>query len=213
MATRHAQRGSVRRVTDPDLSLAAETLLLAIDPAHGGLLGRRRRVRKALARAYRADPRPERNRPGVRGRAAGRARRELWDAGLIERGRALRGLRLADSRPAARRFQRLRACLRDDDFPEARDCELAVLLAWSAVLPQRLSRDEWRVAVRRLRKLVAVPSARQVALSGRQPMTEGVLALGLVGSLASTDWLSDVSAESGGGQAGFDTGGGGSDGN
>jgi len=81
------------------------------------------------------------------------ARRELHDAGLIAG-----GLRLSDRGPVAERFRRIRHCLLEDDFADDRERELAVLLAWSGVLAARLSKQEQRVARRRLKELVyAVP--------------------------------------------------------
>ena len=131
-----------------DLSLGAELLLLSVDPAKGGLFPhRRRRLRRALRGAG-----------GQSGRRARReALRELELAGLIEPHRLGSRLRLADRAQAAQRFNRVRRCLRDDDFADPHDRALVVLLAWTGVLARRLSRDERRVALRRLRVLSRSP--------------------------------------------------------
>jgi hypothetical protein len=79
-------------------------------------------------------------------------------------------LRLADRRAAMRRFNRLRGALLDDDSPAAREMSLILLLAWSGILPNRLTRAERRTAVRRLRRLVSKPlfsATLQAPLSGR----------------------------------------------
>jgi len=153
-------------------------LLLAINPADGGLFPRDRgRFRQALSETYRSD-RGER-------RSAWRARRhallELELAGIVEPPRGLgRRLRLADRGRAADRFHRLQRCLDQDDFPEPRDRELAILLAWSGVLARRLSRDQRRIAARRLRKL-----ARSLEL-------DGLWQAPLSGTLAEPEWVNAV---------------------
>lgn len=191
---------------EPDLSLAAETLLLAIDPGRGGLLARnRRRFRKAVSAAHRVAQ-------GGSGRphawAIAQARGELAHAGLIVSGRPFAELRLTDTARAARRFQDLRRGLLEGDLSDPRDQGLAALLAWSGILAGRLSRDEWRIAVRRLRGMAATPAGR-APLSAQQRMTEGVLALGAVAFGASDDWLSEIgSGDFGGGDGGFGSSGG-----
>lgn len=174
-------------MAEDNLSLTAELLLLAINPADGGLFPRDRgRFRKALRETYRSD-RGER-------RSAWRARRhallELELAGIVEPPRGLgRRLRLADRGRAADRFHRLQRCLDQDDFPEPRDRELAILLAWSGVLARRLSRGQRRIAVRRLRKLAR--SLERDGLWQGAPLSGTVAALA-VGRVAHDDFQSDL---------------------
>ncbi len=112
------------------LSRSAELLLLAIDPADGGLFAcRRRRLRRALG--------------GMRG-----ARKELEGAGLAD------GMRLLDRAVAAERFRQVRRCVVEGDCAGERERELAVLLGWSGVLAARLSKNEQKRARRRLKQLV-----------------------------------------------------------
>lgn len=135
-------------------SLTAELLLLAIDPAKGGLYPRRRRrFRQALTATYLADRGGGQRWPWAASRARRKALTELRRNGTLEPPQMLRRLRLADRSIAARRFDRLRRCIRDDEYPEPRDRELLLLLAWSGVLAQRSTKVERRLAARRLRKL------------------------------------------------------------
>jgi len=130
-----------------DLSLTAELLLPAVDPGDGGLLPHsRRRLRRALA----ASRGTGHGLPGAAWRARRAATDELARAGLVSK----RGLRLTDPRRASARFGRVRTALYEPDAADARDLELPVLLAWCGVLGQRLTRDERRLAHRRVQDLL-----------------------------------------------------------
>ncbi len=215
------------RAYGPQLSLVAELLLFAIDPDEGGLLPRhRRRFRRALARACRAE-RAGHSWPVFAMLARREARRELAQAGLIDsRSLTSRRLRLADRPFATRRFRRLCGALLEDDSPAARDLALALLLAWSGILPRRLTRDERRVAARRLRRFARKPlfaATLQAPLSGIAPEPEWLSGLGRVAYEAQEDVAVDVisdfandgfggidfGAAGGGADAGFGGGGGG----
>ncbi len=194
--------------SEADLSLGAELLLLSVDPGRGGLLGKRRRLRKALRAA---------------GTTRRRATRELTDAGLIEGTGPFDRVRLVDRAAAGARFRRLREALAEGTLDEGhgegareegRERDLAMLLAWTGALGARLSAHERRVAGRRIRALAE--SARQAhevpAASAALPPL--ILALGL----AATDELfqaplgGDFSGGDGpftaGELGGFDVGGG-----
>ena len=179
-----------------DLSLTAELLLLAIDPGRGGLFPRRRRrFRKALAAAHQAE-RGDARRAAKGARGARReAVRELERVGLVQPRRVFGRLRLADSTRAGKRFQQLVRCVQENELTDPRDRELLLLLAWSGVLAHRLSYEERRLAVRRLRKFVPPPKAGvgQARLRGQAPVSEMTAGLGVVGLAA--------------GGAGFDFGG------
>ena len=132
------------------LSLAAEVLLLSIDPADGGLLVRRRRLKKALAAAggsYRA------------------ALAELRDAGVAGGGRSPV---LIDRAPAGARFRRLQDAIREDDFADSDEFELFLLLAWTGVLARRLAADDRRRAARRLnpQRMTVSPIVAALVLTG-----------------------------------------------
>ena len=194
-----------------DLSLGAELLLLAIDPARGGLLPRNRtRFRRALAGAYRSDRASRRGWSPAPGRARRRAVRELKRAGLVEQ-RWLGHLRLADRAEAAKHFNRLSSCLRDDELSEPRDRVLTLLLAWSGVLAQRLSRDERRIAARRLRPLIRAGQLGEVPgapTSGQAPAPDWLDALGLVAVGLHGSLIADVISDFGHGDfGGLDSGG------
>jgi hypothetical protein len=170
----------------PTLSLGAELLLVAIDPVHGGLLPRRRRrFRRALAAAQgfgRATPLG-----GWRGRR--RAHRELESAGLLASDASARRPRLADLEARTGVLRRIRRCVRDEAAGEARDRELLLLMGWSGLLSGWLSRDERRLALRRLQESGA-------------PLTEGVAALGIVGLAATGDLFAEAGfGDYGGGEA------------
>jgi hypothetical protein len=141
------------------------------------------------------------------------ARGELERAGLADATGLRRRLRLLDAPRAAERFQRLRRCIRDDEFPQQRDRELLLLLAWSGVLAHRLSREERKIALRRLRGIAErQPEESGVwsaPASGRQPAWEGTWALGAVAALGGADLLVDgASGDFGGADGGaFDAGG------
>ena len=179
-----------------DLSLSAEFLLLAIDPAEGGLFPRhRRRFREALAHAYGADRGAVRRAPRGAGRVRRAAVRELERAGLVEPRRVFGHLRLADPPRVRRRFHQLVRCIREDELTDPRDRVLLLLLAGSGVLAHRLSYQERRLAARQLRTLVRshkraspIPPAH-----GAQPsITAGVSALGSVDLRMTRDLLEEL---------------------
>ena len=133
-------------VTPGEVSLSAEVLLFAVDPGQGGLLPHsRRRFRRALAATRESGY-------GLPG-AAWRARRTAM--GELARAELLRpeSLQLADRPRATARFRAVCECLEQPSAADSRAWELLVLLAWSGVLAQRLSKGERRVADRRLRGL------------------------------------------------------------
>lgn len=181
-------------VADRDLSLSAELLLFAIDPADGGLVPHDRgRFREALADSERSNG--HKRRWGARRRAL----RELERAGLVEPRRQFLGrVRLADRDRAAAYVHRLRKCLRDDEFATPRDRELAIILAWAGVLTHRLgSRDERRIAARRIRKVahsLEVDGLWQAPLSGTLAEPDWVNAVGRVAYDAQSDLLSGAIA-------------------
>jgi hypothetical protein len=141
------------------------------------------------------------------------ARAELEQAGLVATTGVRRRLRVLDAPRAAERFHRLRRCIRDDEFPQQRDRELLLLLAWSGVLARRLSREERKIALRRLRGIAGQQPDEsgvwRAPLSGRQPRWEGTWALGAVAALGGADLLVDgASGDFGGADGGaFDAGG------
>lgn len=128
----------------------AELLLLAIAPSKGGLaVPSKSKLKRALALAE-ATERGLRAPKSARG-AFRRARGELMRSGLVARhGRFGRELRLTDLKAAAARFHQVQRNVRENSFPSERDRELLVLLAWSGALGRRLSRDERRMASRRI---------------------------------------------------------------
>jgi len=186
------------------LSLPAKLLLLSIDPADGGLLAKNpRRLRRALVHAVAAEPGARAGQVGGRSVLRG-ARAELQAAGLVERRGALGRLHLLDRSYAARTFHHVRGCEPTCEEHE-RDQILFVLLAWSGALRRRLSRDERRVALRRLSRLVPPPHGE------RQGALQGIWALGAVAAVAHADLLSGAGfgfGDGGGGGAGGDGGGG-----
>lgn len=162
----------------PELSLHAELLLLSIDPAHGGLLPpRSARLREALAAAARTD-----GTGGGGWRAGRRARRELLDAGLVTSELLLRNLRLTDIGPPGRRFRSLWAAIESGELSDVRDRDLAMLLASAGALAPRLTSHERWIAWRRLKEVMAVDDsgAWVSPLAGAAPLSDGVLALGVV---------------------------------
>ncbi len=190
-------------------SLPAELLLLAIDPADGGVLAKSpRRLRRALAYAAVAQPGgPARPRGGHGSLRSARA--ELLAAGLAECRGPRRRLHLVDRAHAARLFNHVRACEPDCQSHE-RHRSLYVLLAWSGVLRRRLSRGERRLALRRLRAIVPPPHG------DRQGALRGLWVLGAFPAFASLDVVGDSGLGAGdfggGGDGGGGGGGGGGDG-
>jgi hypothetical protein len=194
----------VNSPSEAELSLGAELLLLSVDPARGGLLGKRRRMRKAL-------------------RATGSGRRralgELRAARLITRDRPLGRIRLADRAEAGARFRHLREALADgtldaDGADEGRERDLAMLLAWTGALGARLSAHERRVASRRIRALAQSARRAHEVPSASHVLPPLILALGLAATddLFETPLGGDFSAGDGsftaGELGGFDVGGG-----
>jgi hypothetical protein len=157
--------------------------LLAIDPSEGGLFPHnRRRFRKALAHAHRADRDAARTALPGAGRARREAVRELERAGLVEPSRVVGRLRLAD-RAARSRFHQLVRCVREDQLTDPRDRVLLLLLAGSGVLAHRLSYEERRLAARQLRTLVRSHQKASLippAHGAQASITAGVSALGRI---------------------------------
>jgi hypothetical protein len=186
----------------PGLSLEAELLLLSIAPAHGGLLPThgRRRLRRALAAARLAEVGTKR--PGwLVGRAA---RRELIDAGLVERALLLRNLRLVDIAGPGQRFRRLVECVETGVYNERREGDLIVLLAAAGVLAERLTTHQRWTAAKRLRSLIPPSEAGvwQAPLGGQIGISQGL------GSFAAAGMMSDAFGLVGGADGGgFDGGG------
>lgn len=189
------------------VSLMAEVLLLAIEPGQGGLLVKRRKLRPAL----RAATEVEGGRRGGRG-ALREARRELTDAGLIERG-PLRRVRLVDRAAAVRRFNTLQRAAATGEFSDERDQQLFVLLAGCGVLARRFNRDERRLARRRLGSLIPAPNASAGNMHS-QTMTGMALlvAAGFGHFDAGGGGGFGDGGDGGGGGGGFDGSGGGGDG-
>lgn len=193
-------------MADENLSLSAELLLLAIDPGLGGLVPHNRgRFRRALARTRASDTGARQ----WRWRAQREALQELERAGLLQPRGAFGGrVQLADRRRAVTRFNRLRKCLDEDNLSEPRDRELALLLAWTGVLQHRLSRDERRIAARRIRKLartVELDGKFQSPLSGTQGEPDWVTAVGWGAYDIQRDLLKDAVADLASGDVpGFD---------
>lgn len=197
--------------TSGDLSPVAQLLALAINPAGGGLFAvDEHRFNQALVAVH-----------GSRGAAASarRARREALDelvrAGVVERSGFTRRPRLVPRSGVGKPLARLRRCIAEDDFADPRDVELFLLLAWTGLLTCRLEREERRVAVRRLRKLVdsddfgdwigtlearekttAAPSARSVEIP------EWARALGTVALREEIDLVAELVADVAGGGGG-----------
>lgn len=184
-------------------SLAAELLLVAIDPNRGGLLPRRgRRFRRALAGAQGFA----RIAPLAGWRARRRAHGELARAGLLAPDSTASRPRLADREARTSVLRRVRRCVRDEAAGEPRDRELLLLMAWSGLLSEWLTRDERRLALRRLH-------------DGPAPQTHGIAALGFVGMDATAELFAEAGfGDFGGGEAaglepgGASEGGGGGDG-
>jgi uncharacterized membrane protein YgcG len=183
---------------EPTLSLGAELLLVATDPNRGGLLPRRRRrFRKALAAAEGLSPRL----PLSGWRVRRRAYAELERSGLLAPDSTRRRPRLAEREARTAALRRVRRCLHDQEAGEPRDRELLLLMGYSGLLTEWLSRDERRLAVRRLQHWQTSPNANLAPLAGL-----GLYATLGLGIEAST---SDFGASDfGGGFGGFEGGGG-----
>ena len=175
----HAVTTGPPAVTSGEVSLSAELLLLAVDPGDGGLLPHsRRRLRKALA----ATRESGHALPGAGRRAHRAAMDELARAELLEPGE----LRLADRPRASARFRTVCRCLEDPYEADPRAWELLVLLAWSGVLAPRLSKDDRRVAERRLRSLLRSADDERWEFSGAErPLPAWVPRLGGIERLSS----------------------------
>ena len=182
----------------PSLSLPAELLLLSFDPATRQLYRvRRGRLEVALVAADGGDAEGSRLALRRRGRdVLRRALAELQAAGLAEPGRTPA---LADRAALARRYERLAAGMRANEFAEERDRRLVVLLASTGALAQRLRGRDPHWYKRMVTGLIPEedPGGASFALPA------SVIALALAADLA-FDGGSD-----GGGGSGFDGGGGG----
>jgi hypothetical protein len=147
------------------LSLTSELFLIAIDPATGRLVKRRRRrFRKALAGSYGASG------PGAASRARRSALGELRAAGLLERSLLPGQHPFIPGSGASAPFARLRRCIVYEGLRSPRDVELFVLLVWSGVLARRLSRSERTRAQRRLRALFAPPPSQDSSFAPIPPI-------------------------------------------
>jgi hypothetical protein len=167
------------------LSLTAELFLLSMDPDRGGLLplnrGRFHRALQATFDAEHASPRGDRH-------ARRSALLELENAALIGPRRLPGPRRLTDRKTAATHFRCVYRCLEDGGLAERRDWELLVLLTWCGVLAHRLSRDERRIAIRRLRQLLRLDTERgqwQPPGEAPQPIPAWIPELGGIAALAS----------------------------
>jgi hypothetical protein len=188
---------------DSRLSLPAELLLVATDPNRGGLLPRRRRrFRRALAAAHGFA----RLAPLAGWRALRRAHGELARAGLLAPDSTASCPRLSDREARTAVLRRIRRCVRDEAAGEPRDRELLLLTSWCGLLSDWLTRDERRLALRRLH-------------DGPAPQTHGIAALGFVGADATAELFAEAGfGDFGGGEAagleagGASEGGGGGDG-
>ena len=204
----------------PVLSLTAELFLIAIDPANGRLVRRRRlRFRKALAASFGASG------PGAATRARRAAVRELRAVGYIARSPVPGRHPLVPGSGAATPFGRLRRRIVTDGFESPRDVELFVLLVWTGVLARRLDRADGRRASQRLKGLLTPPAAKDSAF---EPIPPIAAALGSVAFREEMDHVWEMvndlldgdsitfdpggSGGGGGGGGGGDGGGGGGDG-
>lgn len=171
--------GGQPAATPGDVSLSAELLLLAVDPGKGGLLPHsRQRFRRALAASREAGYRL----PGAAWRARRAAIDELTRAELI----GPQGLQLADRPRVTARFHAVCECIEQPSAADPRAWEVLVLLAWSGVLAHRLSKDERRVANRRLRGVLKKSDdSRWGFPDGEHPVSTWVPRLGGIAELAS----------------------------
>jgi uncharacterized membrane protein YgcG len=180
---------------EPTLSLGAELLLVATDPNRGGLLKRhRRRFRRALAAAGNLSPRVPLAAWRVRRQAYG----ELEGAGLLAPDSTPRRPSLAEREARTAVLRRVRRCLRDQEEAGPRDRELLLLMGYAGLLAGWLSRDERRLAVRRLRLWQTSSGADFSTLPGLYSVTAAAA------TMDSGAW--DFGGGEGGG--GFDGGGG-----
>lgn len=86
-------------------------------------------------------------------------------------------------------MSRVRRAITSGNFDDPRDVRLFALLAWTGVLAQRLDRSERRTAVRRIKKLVALPAAQYSELEPISPLAH---ALGQVAYREEVDILQEV---------------------
>jgi hypothetical protein len=175
------------RPMERTLSLGAELLLVGIDPNRGGLLPRRkRRFRKGLAAGEGLSTRL----PLSGWRARRRAYAELERGGVLAPDSTPRRPRLGDRDARTAVLRRVRRCVQDKAADEPRDRELLLLMAWTGLLSDWLSRDERRLALRRLQDSPA-------------RATQGIGAFGLVGGVATADLFGEAGfGDFGGGEAG-----------
>ncbi len=186
----------------PELSLKATVFLIAIDPASGRLVKRRRRrFRRVLAGSRRSVV------------------RELRARGYIERSIVPGRYPIVVGSGASVPFGRLQQCVRSGRFETRRDRDVFVVLAWTGVLAQRLSRSERRTAGRRLKDALRAPEARYSELDHDSPLGRAVGEVAYreqvdvlqeaIGDLVAGD---SVTIDLGGGDVGGSAAGGGGDG-
>lgn len=166
-------------VIPAEVSLSAEVLLLAVDPGQGGLLPHsRQRFRRALAATRESGYRL----PGAPWWARRAAIAELTRAELI----SPQGLHLADRPLVTARFRAVCERVEQPSAADPRAWEVLVLLAWSGVLAHRLSKDQRRVANRRLRGVLKrSDDSRWGFPDGEHPVSTWVPRLGGIAELAS----------------------------
>lgn len=151
--------------------MVATLFLIAIDPKTGRLVKRRRlRFRKALATCYVASWR------GAATAARRVAVRELRGAGLIERSLIPGRYPIVAGSAAYKPFGQLKRAI-DNGLRDERDITLFVLLAWSGVLRQRLTRGERNSARQTLKRLLAAPDPNPGSV---EPIPKFAAALGEV---------------------------------
>jgi hypothetical protein len=132
-------------------------------------------------------------------RARLRAYAELERAGVLAPESSVRRPHLSDREARTAVLRRVRRCVHDAGADEPRDRELLLLMAWSGLLQGWLSRDERRLALRRLRD--------------RPAPQRGAAALPWVGAAATSDLFHDGGfGDFGGGDAAGLEAGGASDG-
>jgi hypothetical protein len=194
-------------VPTPDLSLAGEFYMLSLDPGQGGLRPHhRRRFRRALLAAAREGGAG--HGPGGARRARRKVLDELERSEVIEPRRPFGTVQLLDRKRAGKSMAQLRSRVADGDLTNPRDQQLLLLLAASGVLAGVLTRDERRIAQRRLRKLRdsyrknadAIHLDKKERLPTANESTRGVpadiLALGAVAYAVERDMLTDAIIDS-----------------
>jgi hypothetical protein len=155
-------------VDDYEPSLAAALFLIAVDPATGRLVKRRRRrFRKALATCHGASW------PGAATVARRAVVRELRAAGLIEPSRVPGRYPLVPGSGASKPFGRVRRGI-DYGFDDERDVALFMFSAWTRVLAARLTRSERDSARKRLKRLITPPDPQHSDLPTIPPIAHAI---------------------------------------